>query len=478
MFFHHIVVLLLLTYHIKNVKTMGTIHEEHYVPNVNEVTCQKESYIEDKIPLSGLGNIDVSEAGVNELKEKNFNVLSFYLKEIGKWPILSRGKEHFLAKTLNESEHVRRAITEKWLILFSKVFNWRTIKKHNQNSSIKVNQKALLLIQSIQDIKDLNKEIKSRERSIANRRLSYYFRKKARREKTRFLMQKCKIIKSIDILQLYKSGIINQLKPFIRPDYPKKAKKELIYILRQLIKYDRQGKKVKDELVRSNLRLVVGIAKKYVNMDQSLHLSDLIQEGNIGLMKAIEKFDYRLGNRLSTYASWWIRQTIIRSIEDKSSIIRIPAYINGKIKKLLKISPKTNDTVKENKRHINDEELLKLQLTLQSIKDPIPLETPFGEDGSNLHECIPDTMFQLPMDQVLKYQLFEDIDEVLKDLPPRDERILRLRFGIGVDSEHTLEEIGEQFGISRERIRQIEQTALKKIKISKKSEILKLILDK
>jgi RNA polymerase primary sigma factor len=194
-------------------------------------------------------------------------------------------------------------------------------------------------------------------------------------------------------------------------------------------------------------------------------------------MPPVEKFDYRLGNRLSTYASWWIRQTIIRAIEDKSSTIRIPVYINDRIKKLLHES-KNNAQLMNDESSVEgvDNEAVNVHFALQITRDPLSLETPFGEDGSNLHECIAATMPQSPIEHVLKYQLEHETEEMLKCLSPRDERILRMRFGLGVDGEHTLEEIGEKFGISRERVRQIETTALQRIKASTCSEVLRPFL--
>lgn len=455
---------------------MNTTHKKSNFSHLNKGYCQKRYNLGVRNPLSVVENNTASET--EELRKADLNVLSVYLNEVSKWPILSREQEQFLAKMLRESEQEKMIFTEKWLLLFSKLINWSKINKHNRNSYRKVNRDALLLIQAIKDIKNLNKEVKNSERLIANRNLSYYIRRKLCREKTNHLIKRHETVRAVNIVKLYRSGTINQLKTFIKPDYPKETKKELIRILRQLVKFEHQAKSAKDELVRSNLRLVVGIAKKYINTNRGLHFADLIQEGNMGLIRAIEKFDYRLGNRLSTYASWWIRQTIIRSIEDKSSTIKIPVYINEQIKKLTKDSKETDNPNEEGSSNVNNDKSLKLYLALQSIREPISLEAPYGDDGSNLHGYIPDSMPPSPMDKVLEYQLLKELDEILKDLPPRDERILRFRFGVGVDSEHTLKEIGEEFGISRERIRQIETTALRKIRASKKSQILRAFLYK
>jgi RNA polymerase sigma factor (sigma-70 family) len=356
------------------------------------------------------------------------------------------------------------------------MLSWKTINKYLKSSSDKSHRKVLFLIKTIKNITSLDKEIKSRERLIAKGNLSYYRRNLLCRENADLFIQKDRAINRSNIIELYRSGTVNQLKPFIKANYPDKKQKKLIHILRRFIKSERQAKYAKDMLVRSHLRLVVMIAKKYAQTSGALLLSDLIQEGNMGLIRAVEKFDYRLGNRLSTYASWWIRQNIVRSIEDKSSTIRIPVYINTKINKLLKNSKQTDSPDNEDSPNFTDNKSLQSYLSLQLSKDPVSLDTPYAEDGSNLHDCIPDNMPPSSLDQVLKYQLLEVMDETLKGLPPRDERILRLRFGIGGDFEHSLDEIGKKFGISRERIRQIESAALKKIRASKKSEILRPFL--
>ena len=243
----------------------------------------------------------------------------------------------------------------------------------------------------------------------------------------------------------------------------------LLGVLKRYIAACAASQEAKERLISSNLRLVVGIAKKYGN--RGLSLPDLIQEGNIGLIRAIEKFDYRLGNRLSTYASWWIRQTVIRAIEEKSSTIRVPIYINEKIKKLLRNSADESSQADVAEEALQDSD--NLYFALQLSKDPISLETPFSDDGNNLHECIPDKESVSAVDQIENNQLNEITDRLLKGLSPRDERILRMRFGVGGETEHTLEEIGEKFNLSRERIRQIETSALRRIRVAEESRELR-----
>ena len=193
-------------------------------------------------------------------------------------------------------------------------------------------------------------------------------------------------------------------------------------------------------------------------------LPDLIQEGNIGLLKAIDKFDCDMGNRLSTYASWWIRQSILRSIEDKASTIRIPVHLNEKMKKHSEALASDKCSDAESVKSDN------LYYSLQKLKDPASLDEFIGEDGSTLQECIPDRRQPPVLEMISKYQLREQMEEIMKDLSCRDKRILQLRFGIGVDEEYTLEKVGEEFGLTRERIRQLEKKAILMIRDSRQED--------
>jgi RNA polymerase primary sigma factor len=454
---------------------MNKIQNESCFPHVEEGSCQKYYHSENKHGKI-MDDNTASDTGDRQLQKKNLNLLSAYLKEINKWPILTRQQEQSIAKRLHESEHAKKVFTDKWLLLLSSLINRRIINKPDRYVTGKSNRKVLKLIQSIKEIANLNKDLKSRERSISKGDLTYYRRNKLCREKADLLIRKQQILKPLHIVKLYKSGTVKQLKPFIKPDYPDKKKKELIQILRHLTKFERKAKKAKDVLVRSNLRLVVMIAKKYTAVSSGLLLIDLIQEGNMGLIRAVEKFDYRLGNRISTYAVCWIRQSILRAIENKYSTIRIPIYVKTKLNKIFKKSKETDDPDNVGSLDFTDKWSLETFLSLQSVKDPISLNTPYTEDGNSLYECIPASRPQSPLEQTLKYQLIEIINETLKGLPPREERILRLRFGLADDFEHSLNEIGEEFGISRERIRQIESAALKRLSASNESEILRSLL--
>ena len=256
---------------------------------------------------------------------------------------------------------------------------------------------------------------------------------------------------------------------------------EFKILVKAIERGERESEQAKKEMIEANLRLVISIAKKYTN--RGLQFLDLIQEGNIGLMKAVDKFEYRRGYKFSTYATWWIRQAITRSIADQARTIRIPVHMIETINKLVRTS---RQILHEIGREATPEELAeKLAMPLDKVrkvmkiaKEPISLETPVGdEEDSHLGDFIHDTNAIIPLDAAIHENLKEQTTQILASLTPREERVLRMRFGIGMNTDHTLEEVGQQFSVTRERIRQIEAKALRKLKHPSRSRKLKSFLD-
>ena len=446
----------------------------------DEENSEKEN--EDESEFENESSDDVNEASDLSILEKEENLKPFITEKLEKFSKLYKKfrklREHFIdlklsnkkidAKLAKKIVLAEKTISDTVCNLFinqTKIDD--VVEKHKAfNLDILLSQKKLKEI--AQNLKISEEDYTSEfEKNGLNKNWLKNLSKKTNKKWSAFA--KKEIV--VDIINKQRDIMINCL-------MTTEEIKDIYHSINQGVI---ESGKAKKEMIEANLRLVISIAKKYTN--RGLQFLDLIQEGNIGLMKAVDKFEYRRGYKFSTYATWWIRQAITRSIADQARTIRIPVHMIETISKLVRVS---RQILNENGVEPQPEELAarlgmpleKVRKVLKIAKEPISLETPVGdEDDSHLGDFIEDKAIKLPLDAAIQNNLREATTSVLSTLTPREERVLRMRFGIGMNTDHTLEEVGQQFSVTRERIRQIEAKGLRKLKHPSRSRKLRSFLD-
>jgi RNA polymerase sigma factor (sigma-70 family) len=426
--------------------------------NAEDYDYQKHNVLERDAPASR----EIAALSESVIAEEGADIIFSYLHELYTTPLLSRQEEWALGKELLYHEEKKLALTERWMCCVGKRVTRQALKT--------LPTAARLLVQMCLRVLFLCKATPSPTHKTGKRLMSSSAPAMLCTNQVNTIPVVREIVSQVNLLKLKNLEILIALESAIRFKGTDNVKEqdEFFTILEELQQVNAQAQVIRDTLVQANLRLVVFIAKKYVTC--GISLADLVQDGNIGLMKAAEKFDYRMGARFSTYAYWWIRQAIVRSIDEQSCAIHLPVYMGERIKKLNKVSRHLTQTAGKEQSATDIAAALgiaadQVDKMRQIVNQTISLEsTTTGEQERPLKQLLVDPVAQTPFDAMMQKQLVKAADAALMILSTREAEVIRLRYGLAGHAEHTLAEIGKKISLTRERIRQIEVSAMKKLR--------------